>query len=174
MLTVCSEMCSHDSSHITATTNCFHSALGQNMQWGWGKIERKRSLGERLRVYTAFNKIWILMSLGTTGVQVLMTSVGTMGVTFPKVRVRQSVNSVNSIQLKNLMTSASILTLCFHRNLACSPVANQKKSCTWQRTKLFTGHFHYAFQWCFSYRVKTTLMNVEHWNQRILKKPLFF
>lgn len=76
--TVCSEKCSHDSSHVTATTNCFHSALGQNMQRGWGKMERKCSLGERLRVYTAFNNIWILMALGTTGVQVLMTSVGTI------------------------------------------------------------------------------------------------
>lgn len=76
--TVCSEMCSHGSSHVPATTNCFHSALGQNMQWGWEKMERKHSLRGRLRVYTAFNKMWILMALGTTGVQILMASVGTV------------------------------------------------------------------------------------------------
>ena len=73
------------------------------------------------------------------------------------------------------MTSASFLTLSFHRNLACSPGANQKMSCnTTKGKKWFIGYFHDALEWCYSYRVKATLTNVKHWNQRIPINPLFF
>lgn len=148
--TVCSEMCSHGSSHVPATTNCFHSALGQNMQWGWGKMERKHSLRGRLRVYTAFNKMWILMALGTTGVQILMASVGT---------VQCSISKDEGQAVCKLCTTEKPDDLSLHPDPLLSqkpcmfPCGKSEKSCTWQRTKLFTGHFHHAFQWCFSYQL---------------------